>query len=145
MGKNRKVDFSGFKEAGRSIAAQSFARYLFFSIFTSLVDIVLFALLLYLIGLNYLASAAVGFIGGAVTGYILNKRYTFNNKYPDFHYQFTLYLVVQLSGLLLVLVLMKIFVEAFGIYAFIARILVAPILAVYNYSGHKFLTFRLLK
>ena len=145
MGKNRKVVFSGFKEAGKSIAAQRFARYLFFSIFTSLVDIVLFALLLYSIGLNYLASAAVGFIGGAVTGYILNKRYTFNNKYPDIHYQFTLYLIVQLSGLVLVLVLMRIFVEAFGIHAFLARILVAPILAVYNYSGHKFLTFRLLR
>src|SRR5437870_1357317 len=60
-----------------------FAKFGIVGISNTLITFTLYTLLLKVFGVWYLAAAAIGFVAGAVNGFLLNRRWTFRGHVGD--------------------------------------------------------------
>jgi len=125
--------------------SRSFFLYLIFGGLATLIDWSSFALATYSAGLSYLISVIISFSLGSITNFYLNKRLNFKNEYKKWYYQFIVYLIIALLGLSITLVLMWLLVDNLFIEKMFARIITTAIVLIYNFLGHKYITFRILK
>ncbi|MBI4452512.1 GtrA family protein [Candidatus Woesearchaeota archaeon] len=108
---------------------------------STIVNYVVFALLLRLFSVQYLISSAIGYIAGVLVGFILNKFKTFKSKE---HYKGELikYFIVYAFSLFLGLSLLKTFVHNYKMDPLIAVIIVIGFTTFTNFFGCKFFAFR---
>ena len=125
--------------------SRTFFLYLLFGGLATVVDWGAYAIGIYLIELNYILAVTISFSLGSITNFALNKYLNFQNKYKKLHLQFLLYLVIALIGLALTILLMWLMIESIQMDKFVARIITTAIVLIYNFLGHKFVTFRILR
>jgi putative flippase GtrA len=105
----------------------------------------IFYLSTYTFEYNYLLSTLLGFSVGSIVNFSLNKYINFKNRYQKIKYQFALFLVIAIIGLGISFFIMWNFVGVLHFDKMISRILTTGIVLIYNFLGHKYITFRLLK
>jgi putative flippase GtrA len=106
----------------------------------TLVTIVSYAVLIE-IGVAYLLAAVIGYAAGILNGYTWNRLWTFETG--PFHLpEFSRYVVVQLSGLVMNLLLLLILIETFDLPKGLAEILSVVPIVLLTYSLNRSWTFR---
>jgi putative flippase GtrA len=96
-------------------------KYLFVSVIATCIDVGLLFLLTEFLKINYLISGTISYCVGIIIGYIGQKTLTFNDKNTKICKQFAIFTIVSLIGLLINLVILKIFVEYFGLHYLISK------------------------
>jgi putative flippase GtrA len=100
-----------------------------------------FFLLLYLLGTNYLAASAAGYIIGVLGGFVLNRRFTFRSRSVRYGREMASYFGVYTVSLFLGLGLLRLLVGA-GVNVLIANVATIGLTTTTNYVGSRFLVFR---
>ncbi len=117
-------------------------KYLFVSVIATCIDVGLLFLLTEFLKINYLISGTISYCVGIIIGYIGQKTLTFNDKSTKIFKQFAIFTIVSLIGLLINLVILKIFVEYFGLHYLISKIIAIGVGFIWNYSINKKITFK---
>ena len=122
-----------------------FLTYVFFSGIATATDFSVLIGLTELAGVNYLLSAAAGYVTGMVVHYLLNKRNTFKNRSHQYAAQFGVHASVATIGLALQQALLFALVQGTGMWYVQAKVLTTIVVLAWNYAGHSKLTYGLFK
>ena len=107
----------------------------------TLLTFAVFTLLLKVFGVWYIASSAIGFVIGAVNGFLLNRRWTFAGHVGD-AYTPLRWAVVQGTGLGINLGLLYLLVHDAGIDELLAQALATVVVTVSTFLANRAWTFR---
>ena len=91
---------------------------------------------------NYLFSAAGGFMLGLTINYLLSLRFVFADVEQRTKWTFQLFCFVGLIGLLLNELIMGLFTEYFGFYYLFSKMISVFLVFLWNYSARKKLCFQ---
>jgi putative flippase GtrA len=94
-------------------------------------------------GIYYLISNFFAFIFSASTNFLLNKFWTFRNRSSAYLKQFTKFFIVVIIGVAFGTLLMYLFTEKGGLWYMYSKILTIGIILFWNYTGNKYLTFKI--
>ncbi|MFW6220620.1 MAG: GtrA family protein [Nanoarchaeota archaeon] len=122
-----------------------FSKYIVIALFATIIDLMFLFVFTEYFKIHYLISATISYILGGITHYTLNKKYTFKNKSKKIALQLIIFFFVSLVGLLLNKIILYSLVEYFMIWYVYAKLVSIMIIFFWNFIGHKFITFRLLK
>ncbi len=112
---------------------------------STLVDLLILALLTEIFSIYYLFSSAISFVISSTLSYSINKNWGFKDGKRRVYIGYPLFILFTFIGLLLTVFLMWIFVSKIGIYYLFARIIVALIVGTMNFIFHSFFTFKTIK
>lgn len=102
------------------------------------IDYTLMILLTELAGLDYLLSSGISFSVSVVVNYLLSMRFVFRSKKDANKVkEFTVFVVLSITGLLLTEALMWVGVELIGIHYMFTKVAVTGIVMVYNFVTRK--------
>ena len=94
-----------------------------------------------LAGVNYLLAYVASFVSSNVAGYLLNARFTFEVRSD--HAGAARYLAVNLALLCLNTAIMKLLVDALGVWYITAAIVLAAFNAPVGYVAQRLFTYRM--
>jgi len=114
-------------------------RFLLVGCCSTIISYSTFLTFLRIFGLHYLIANVAGFISSIGFSYYCNQRWTFDSKGSK---HFTKYISFYLGSLVLGSILLRIFVEFFGLIPEIANLLAIVITTCVNFLGIKFLVFK---
>lgn len=118
-----------------------FARFSVVGAASTIVNYGVFLVLLSIFRLDYILSAAIGYLSGVVVGFTLNKRFTFGSQ-GKVSSEALRYLAVYIISLFLGLSLLKFLVGSADVSAPMANVLVIGVTTLTNFLGSKFFAFR---
>jgi putative flippase GtrA len=107
----------------------------------TLLTLVVYTLLLKVLGVLYLAASAIGFIVGAVNGFLLNRRWTFREHVGDALTPVR-WGIVQTCGLGVDEVLLYVFVHDAQLDKLIAQVCATAVVTVSTFFANRAWTFR---
>jgi putative flippase GtrA len=107
----------------------------------TLLFLAIYTLLLKVFGVWYLAASGIGFTVGAVNGFLLNRRWTFQEHVGDALTPVR-WGVVQGGGLLLNLGLVYVCVEDFGLDKLVGQAIAIVVVVVVTFVANRTWTFR---
>ncbi len=107
----------------------------------TLITFAVYTLLLKVFGVWYLAASAIGFIVGAVNGFLLNRRWTFAGHVGD-AYTPLRWAIVQSGGLGINLGLLYVFVHDANIDKLVSQALATVVVTVSTFFVNRAWTFR---
>jgi putative flippase GtrA len=118
-----------------------FVKFGIVGISNTLLTFIVYTLLLKVFGVWYIAASAIGFVVGAINGFLLNRRWTFAGHVGD---AFTpvRWAVVQTGGLALNLGLLYVLVNDAGVDKLIAQALATVAVTVSTFIVNRAWTFR---
>lgn len=91
----------------------------------------------------YLISAAIAFILGLITNYLLSISWVFNRRtFYNKPFEFGVFAMIGIIGLILNEVFIWVFTAELGFYYLISKILSAIIILFWNFFARKFTLFR---
>jgi len=90
----------------------------------------------------YVAAFLIAFCVTFPTGFFLSKYITFSQSELRGRIQLFRYGLTVLMCILLNYIFIKLFVEYFGLYATVSKILTTVIVIIYSYFSQKYFTFR---
>jgi putative flippase GtrA len=131
--------------AARHLSAPVVVQFVKFGIVgvsNTLLTFLIYTLLLKVFGVWYLAASAIGFIVGAVNGFLLNRRWTFAGHVGDALTPVR-WGVVQGCGLALNLGLLYLFVNDAGIEKLLSQAFATAIVTVVTFLANRAWTFRM--
>ena len=131
--------------AARHLSAPVVVQFVKFGIVgvsNTLLTFVIYTLLLKVFGVWYLAASAIGFVVGAVNGFLLNRRWTFAGHVGD-SLTPVRWGVVQGCGLALNLGLLYLFVDDAGIEKLLSQAFATVIVTVLTFLVNRAWTFRM--
>lgn len=141
-----KADFKGLFVKPTENGLIKFFRYAFVGGIAFVVDYLFFTIFSIILGdgnISLNVSTVAGFIGGLITNFGLSKKLVFtedarvNNKL-----EFIAYGIIGIIGCILNVLMMNVFVNLFTVNKYIAKIIVALIVLVYNYLARKIILYR---
>lgn len=92
---------------------------------------------------NHLAAATgIAFIVANTNSYFMNRYWTFQSRAKGHKVEYTKFLTVSLIGLGINVVTFSWLVHWFGLHDVAAKIMVAAVVLVWNFSANKFWTFK---
>ena len=107
----------------------------------TLLTLVVYTLLLKVFGVWYLAASAIGFIVGAINGFLLNRRWTFREHVGDALTPVR-WGVVQTCGLAIDELLLYVFVHDAQLDKLIAQVCATAVVTVSTFVANRAWTFR---
>ena len=118
-----------------------FVKFGIVGISNTLITFAVYTLLLKVFGVWYIAASAIGFVVGAINGFLLNRRWTFAGHVGD---AFTpvRWAVVQTAGLGLNLGLLYLLVHDAGVDELIAQALATVVVTISTFLVNRAWTFR---
>jgi putative flippase GtrA len=119
-----------------------FAKFAIVGISNTLITFAVYTLLLKGFGVWYLAASAIGFIAGAVNGFLLNRRWTFRGHVGDALTPVR-WFVVQGCGLALNEGLLYLYVDQLGLDKLIGQALSIAVVTVITFFVNRAWTFRM--
>lgn len=131
--------------AARHLSAPVVVQFVKFGIVgvsNTLLTFAIYTLLLKAFGVWYLAASAIGFVVGAVNGFLLNRRWTFAGHVGD-SLTPVRWGVVQGCGLALNLGLLYLFVDDAGIEKLLSQAFATVIVTVVTFLVNRAWTFRM--
>jgi putative flippase GtrA len=131
-------------------ACPQFARYLGIGVVATLVDWVIFYLLIAYLGVFYLLALAVSYFASTALNFFLNRRYTFRNTYKRVHVQIVFFIAIAIVGLglneTIVYGLAHLLPGGVTDAALMAsRVIATLVVFVWNFALNKRITFRLFQ
>lgn len=146
MGLIFKLDFKGLFITPTENGLIKFFRYAFVGGIAFVVDYLFFALMSIILGDSRLSlniAVVMGFVGGIITNFVLSKKLVFTeNANVGNKMEFIAYTIIGIIGCLINMLLMNIAVGIMLINKYIAKVIVALIVLVYNYLARKILLYR---
>lgn len=96
-----------------------------------------------ILGMHYLISAGLGFIVGLVFVYISSNKWVFGKRQMGDRQvlEFSLFAIIGIVGLGLTVLFMWLFVDAFGIYPLIAKLITTGLVLIWNFGARKYLLY----
>jgi putative flippase GtrA len=91
---------------------------------------------------NYLIASVAGYTLGIINSYIWNKVWTFESSSKSIGFEFSKFIALNLTGFLLNVILMWIFVEVLKIIPLVAQVLTIGIIFFLNFFGSLFWVFK---
>jgi len=120
-----------------------FFRYVFVGGTAFIVDFLSLFILTDYFGIYYIISAALAFILGLVTNYLLSIRWVFNQRnINNKTIEFTLFAVIGIIGLVLNELFIWFFTSELGFYYMISKIITAIIILFWNFFARKITLFQ---
>lgn len=116
-------------------------RFLCVGVMSTIINYIIFYMLLQQLYVNYMLSSAIGFVSGILFGYILNKSWTYRTKKSNSEV-FTKYICVYLFSLFLGLCCLR-FLVYWGVDCLIANTLIIIMTTCTNFIGTKFWVFKI--
>lgn len=107
----------------------------------TLLFLAVYTLLVEALGVWYLAASAIGFVVGAVNGFLLNRRWTFRGHVGDALTPVR-WGVVQSGGLLLNLGLVALCVSGLGMDELVGQAIAIAVVVVVTFVANRAWTFR---
>jgi len=130
------------KEKTEKTSIQLF-RYFFVGGAAFLIDFSSLYILTDFFGIYYLSSAAIAFIMGLLTNYILSISWVFNKRtYDNIISEFTLFTILAIIGLTLNEVLLWEFTNNLNIYYLYSKVLATGIIFFFNFFIRKIILFQ---
>jgi putative flippase GtrA len=121
---------------------QKILRFLIAGTSTAGVNILILFLLVHFVHVYYLLASVIAYLLSIVVGFTLQKFFTFrDHAIHEAHVQFSLYLVVTLTNLVVNTLLMYIFVTVLGVWYIFAQLFAGVAIAVIGYFGYQKLVF----
>ncbi|MBT9151516.1 MAG: hypothetical protein DDT40_01712 [candidate division WS2 bacterium] len=118
-------------------------RYVFVGGVAFLVDFGSLYLLTEFFGIYYLTSAAIAFLLGLITNYILSISWVFNKRtLNNIKIEFGVFTIIGIVGLALNVVFIWVFTEKLQLYYLYSKIISAVIILFWNFFARKFTLFR---
>lgn len=94
-------------------------------------------------GIYYLASAAIAFILGLITNYVLSINWVFNRRtMSNRKLEFGVFALIGVVGILLNEVFIWFFTENLQIYYLLSKIMAAVIILFWNFFARKYALFK---
>ena len=120
-----------------------FLRYGFASALALLVDAGSLYLITEYLGVDYLLSAAIGFLLGMVTIYVLSIRWVFARRtLEDQHREIVLFVLIGLVGMAINEAGMYVFTEMAGFHYMVSKLFITGVVFLWNFGIRKWLLFR---
>lgn len=118
-------------------------KYLVFSVLATLADIICLYIFTEFLQIYYLLSASLSYCIGMVIAFFGNKKYTFENKTNKKNItKFIEFTIISLIGLVLNIILIKVFTENLGLWYILSKIITVVIIFFGKYIAHKRIVFR---
>jgi putative flippase GtrA len=108
------------------------------------IDFIIYALLTH-INLNYIAAQCISYSAGVLNSYMMNRKWTFNQKGKGSKREFFTFFGVNLITLVMTTFLLTVFYKWLGMSLIISKLLVTVISVGINYIGTKTFVFTKLK
>lgn len=118
-----------------------FVKFGIVGISNTLLALTIYTVLVEVVDVWYLAASAIGFVAGAVNGFLLNRRWTFAGHKGDALTPVR-WGVVQSCGLLLNLGLVALCVESLGLGKLLGQVVAISIVVVVTFVANRAWTFR---
>jgi putative flippase GtrA len=119
-----------------------FFRYIFVGGAAFIVNLFALWFLTEITGFHYLISAAIGFVLGLITNYILSTAWVFStHKIDSKTKEFGIFLIIGLIGLIINEILLWLFTDIAGIYYLISQIITAAIVLIWNFVARRKILF----
>jgi putative flippase GtrA len=125
-----------------SLVVVQFAKFGIVGISNTLITFAVYTLLLKVFGVWYLAASAIGFVAGAVNGFLLNRRWTFQGHVGDALTPVR-WAIVQGCGLGLNEALLYLWVGGVGVDKLIGQALAIAIVTTATFFANRSWTFRM--
>ena len=122
--------------------SKRFFRYCVCGGISAMTDIIIFFLLNELFNTYYLFALIISFTIAVTINYALQRRITFKNSYSKKHKQFTVFLILQIIGLIISGTIIVAQVELLNVWPTLARFITIWIVLIYNYKSNKLITFK---
>jgi len=119
-----------------------FAKFVLVGVSNTLITFVVYTLLLKVFGVWYLAASAIGFVAGAVNGFLLNRRWTFRGHVGDALTPVR-WAIVQGCGLALNEGLLYLWVARIGVDKLVGQALAIAIVTTLTFVANRAWTFRM--
>lgn len=115
-------------------------KYLFVGGVCTVLDFLLLYILKDYLQVNYVIASAISFSIAVILNYILCTLWIFKTRKIKSRYgEFTVYVVISITGLLINTGLIWFLTEKLGIPVFLSKILGTPIVLAWNFGGRKYL------
>ncbi|MCD7968903.1 MAG: GtrA family protein [Alistipes sp.] len=126
---------------GSGVAGQGF-RYIIAGGTAFALDFFLLYICTHFIGINYVISAAVGFMAGLLVTYVLSTRWVFSRrKMANRWAEFLLFSLIGLIGIGLTMLLVWLFTEHAGLHYLLSKIITTFIVTGWNFAAKKIILF----
>lgn len=117
-------------------------RYAFVGGFAFLVDFGTLFVLTEYVHIHYLVSAAIAFLFGLITNYVLSVKWVFNSRTMGNRWlEFLWFALIGLAGLGLNELLLWVITEILAIYYLISKIITTIIVYFWNFFARKYVLF----
>jgi len=98
------------------------------------------------LGLWYLISAVLAFIGGFFTSFFLHKLWTFqDNSREQTKRQMMIFLLLAVTNLINNTLLIYVLVDIFKVWYLLSQAIIAVLIAVWNYNAFRIFVFKQAK
>lgn len=121
--------------------ASQFIKFAIVGVLSTLVNYAIFYILHMFFSLDYIFASAIGYIIGVITGFMINKAWTFSNHSESGKYLFK-YFAIYVFSLIVSLAFLKIAVEEYKMLAIVANMLSIVVTTAINFMGTKLLVFK---
>jgi putative flippase GtrA len=125
----------------RAVVLVQFVKFGIVGVSNTLITLAVYTLLLKVFGVWYLAASAIGFLLGAVNGFLLNRRWTFRGHVGDALTPVR-WGVVQTCGLAVNEALLYVFVHDAHLDKLIAQVCATAVVTVSTFFANRAWTFR---
>ena len=120
-----------------------FFRYCFSGGIAALVDLGLFFSLNEFFKLHYIIALIISFTIAGLVNYTLQRKVTFKSNYSKKHKQFSIFIGIQIIGLVFNGVVTTAQVEFLGVWPTLARFISILIVLLWTYTANKKITFKM--
>ena len=124
----------------REISKQ-FLRFCLVGLESTILNYLVFLIMVYFISINYTLSYITGFIVGTFFGYFFNKVWSFESK-NKYSKEIINYFLFYVASLIIGTFLIRILVNSFNINPLVANIPVIGITTIMNFFGTKIFAFK---
>lgn len=121
---------------------RQFMKFGIVGVINTALDYLIYSALIIVFHVHFLAANAVSFSLAVTNSYVLNRRWTFRSDNPDWKKEATKFFLVNLVGLGLSEMFLKIFVHGLGVSPFIAKLMAVVIVLGWNFIGTRLWAFR---
>lgn len=113
-------------------------------VLNTIVDFLAFTICNGLIGINYILSQVVGYSFGVTNSFILNKKWTFDdrNSNKKTYRELVQFIAVNLVSLGITLIAMNFLVKNLRFNIYLSKVIVIFIAQITNFFGYKLWVFR---
>jgi putative flippase GtrA len=107
-----------------------------------LVNLAVYALLVHVVGLQYLLASVPAWLVAVANNFVLNRRWTFDAQHDRAQYQAVRFLLVSLAAEAVSLLLLRLFVHDGGLPKVPSQALAVALSMPLNFLGNKLWSFR---